>query len=60
LLKLPGAQGSKSYIVIGAVITLFAVTGLTHKQAYKDIFVITLTNTAAVFAIAVYYATGLY
>ena len=23
----------------GAVITLLAVTGLTHKQAYKDIFV---------------------
>ena len=25
----------------GAVITLLAVTGLTHKEAYKDIFVIT-------------------
>ena len=33
----------------GAVITLLAVTGLTHRQAYKDIFVITLTKTAAVF-----------
>src|SRR5206468_2051214 len=45
----------------GAVITLLAVTGLTHRQAYKDIFVITLTKTAAVFvAIAVYYATGIY
>jgi H+/gluconate symporter-like permease len=45
----------------GAVITLLAVTGLTHRQAYKDVFVITLTKTAAVFfAIAVYYATGLY
>jgi H+/gluconate symporter-like permease len=38
----------------GAVITLLAVTGLTHRQAYKDVFVITLTKTAAV-AIAVYY-----
>jgi H+/gluconate symporter-like permease len=45
----------------GAVITLLAVTGLTHRQAYKDIFVITLTKTAAVFvAIAVYYLTGIY
>src|SRR5262249_40561625 len=26
----------------GAVITLLAVTGLTHREAYKDIFVITL------------------
>jgi hypothetical protein len=33
----------------GAVITLLAVTGLTHGQAYKDVFVITLTKTAAVF-----------
>ena len=45
----------------GAVITLLAVTGLTHRQAYGDIFVITLTKTAAVFvAIAFFYATGLY
>jgi len=37
-----------------------AVTGLTHKQAYKDVFVITLTKTAAVFVvIGFYYATGL-
>ena len=33
----------------GAVITLLAVTGLTHKQAYKDIFAITLIKTGAVF-----------
>ena len=32
----------------GAVITLLAVTGLTHKQAYRDIFAITLIKTAAV------------
>lgn len=44
----------------GAVITLLAVTGLTHRQAYRDIFALTLIKTAAVFAvIALYYATGL-
>jgi len=45
----------------GAVITLLAVTGLTHKEAYKDIFVITLTKTTAVFVIiGLYYLTGIY
>jgi H+/gluconate symporter-like permease len=45
----------------GAVITLLAVTGLTHRQAYKDVFVITLTKTAAVFvAIGFFYLTGIY
>jgi H+/gluconate symporter-like permease len=44
----------------GAVITLLAVTGLTHREAYGDIFAITLTKTAAVFfVILVYYLTGL-
>ena len=44
----------------GAVITLLAVTGLTHRQAYKDIFAITLIKTAAVFVvIGAYYAFGL-
>lgn len=44
----------------GAVITLLAVTGLTHRQAYKDIFAITCVKTLAVFfVIAVYYATGI-
>lgn len=43
----------------GAVITVLAVTGLTHRQSYKDIFAITLIKTAAVFVvIGVYYATG--
>jgi H+/gluconate symporter-like permease len=43
----------------GAVITLLAVTGLTHRQAYKDIFAITLVKTMAVFfIIGVFYATG--
>jgi H+/gluconate symporter-like permease len=35
----------------GAVITLLAVTGLTHKQSYRDIFAITIIKTAAVFVI---------
>jgi H+/gluconate symporter-like permease len=43
----------------GAVITLLAVTGLTHRQSYKDIFAITLIKTAAVFfIIGLFYATG--
>jgi H+/gluconate symporter-like permease len=45
----------------GAVITLLAVTGLTHRQSYKDIFTVTLIKTAAVFVvIAFYYVTGIY
>jgi len=45
----------------GAVITLLAVTGLTHRQSYGDIFTITCIKTAAVFVvIAFYYLTGLY
>jgi H+/gluconate symporter-like permease len=44
----------------GAIITLLAVTGLTHRQAYKDIFALTLIKTLTVFiVIAVYYLTGL-
>ena len=44
----------------GAVITLLAVTGLTHRQSYGDIFAITVTKTLAVFVvIAIYYLTGL-
>ncbi|EAT08073.1 GntP family permease [Sphingobium sp. 10 DY56-G10] len=44
----------------GAVITLLAVTGLTHRQAYKDIFALTVIKTMTVFVvIAVYYLTGL-
>ena len=44
----------------GAVITLLAVTGLTHRESYKSIFCITLIKTLAVFVvIAVYYATGI-
>jgi H+/gluconate symporter-like permease len=36
----------------GAVITLLAITGLTHKQSYPDIFVITVLKTLAVFGVA--------
>lgn len=44
----------------GAVITLLTVTGLTHKQSYKDIFVITCLKTLACFLIiGVYYLTGI-
>jgi H+/gluconate symporter-like permease len=44
----------------GAVITLLAVTGLTHRQSYGDIFTITCIKTVAVFlVIAVYYLTGI-
>ncbi|HUR38994.1 MAG TPA: GntP family permease [Planctomycetota bacterium] len=44
----------------GAVITLLAVTGLTHKTSYVDIFAVTAIKTIAVFfVIAVYYLTGL-
>ncbi len=44
----------------GAVITLLAVTGLTHRQSYKDIFAITIIKTIAAFlVIAVYYTFGI-
>ncbi|PLQ02440.1 GntP family permease [Cupriavidus pauculus] len=44
----------------GAVITLLAVTGLTHRESYRDIFAITLIKTLAVFfVIFVFYTTGL-
>src|SRR5690606_3383061 len=43
----------------GAVITLLGVTGLTHRQAYKDIFAITIIKTLAVFVIiGLFYAFG--
>ena len=44
----------------GAVITLLAVTGLTHRESYRDIFAITVIKTLAVFfVILVFYTTGL-
>jgi H+/gluconate symporter-like permease len=45
----------------GAVITLLAVCGLTHRESYLDIGVITLMKTAIVFVIiALYCITGIY
>lgn len=45
----------------GAIITILAVTGLTHRQAYLPIFTLTIIKTLAVFlVIAFYYATGFY
>ncbi len=44
----------------GAVITLLAVTGLTHRVSYKDIFAITVIKTTAVFVvIGTFYLTGI-
>ncbi|WP_035060927.1 GntP family permease [Andreprevotia chitinilytica] len=44
----------------GAVITVLAVTGLTHRESYRDIFAVTVIKTLAVFfVIAAYYVTGL-
>lgn len=44
----------------GAVITILAVTGLTHKQSYRDIFAVTIIKTlACFFVILVYSLTGL-
>jgi H+/gluconate symporter-like permease len=39
----------------GALITLLAITGLTHKQSYGDIFALTLIKTAAVFLVIGFY-----
>ena len=45
----------------GAIITILTVTGLTHKQSYKDIFAITILKTVAVFLVIAFYTlTGLY
>ncbi|MDR2068226.1 MAG: hypothetical protein LBP41_04540 [Holosporaceae bacterium] len=40
----------------GAIITLFVICGLGHKDSYKDIFVIALVNTciASIAALALY------
>lgn len=44
----------------GAIIILLAVTGITHREAYKDIFVILIIKTlTALFSIAVFYLTRL-
>ena len=45
----------------GAVITLLAVCGLTHRQSYADIGMMTLIKTSMVFVMILFYAlTGLY
>lgn len=44
----------------GAVITLLAVCGLTHRQSYKDIFAVTIIKTCTVFLIIAFHSlTGL-
>ena len=40
----------------GAVITLLAVTGLNHRQSYKDIFAVTCIKTLAVFVVIAAYS----
>jgi H+/gluconate symporter-like permease len=40
----------------GAVITLLAVTGLSHKDSYRDIFAITILKTVAVFVVIACYS----
>lgn len=45
----------------GAVITLLAVCGLTHKTSYIDIFAMTVIKTAMVFVVILLYTlTGIY
>ena len=45
----------------GAVITLLAVCGLTHKQSYADIGMMTLIKTSMVFVMILFYSlTGVY
>jgi H+/gluconate symporter-like permease len=44
----------------GAVITLLAITGLTHRESYKDIFAMTLIKVTAVgVVIGLYYWFGI-
>lgn len=44
----------------GAVITMLAITGLSHRQAYAHIFACTIIKTVAIFfAIGVYYLFGI-
>jgi H+/gluconate symporter-like permease len=43
----------------GAIITLLTVTGLTHRQSYRDIFALTGIKILAVaVVIIIYYLTG--
>jgi H+/gluconate symporter-like permease len=44
----------------GAVITLLAVTGLTHRESYRDIFVVSvlIATSAVLLVIGAYYLFG--
>ena len=44
----------------GALITLMAVCGLSHKESYYDVFILTLLKTSVAFiCLAIYAVTGL-
>ncbi len=44
----------------GAIITLLAISGLTHRHSYRDIFALTILKTCSVFfVISLYYAFGI-
>lgn len=44
----------------GALVTLMAVCGLTHKESYYDVFMLTLLKTLVVFiCLAIYVVTGI-
>jgi len=44
----------------GAIITILAVTGLTHRESYRDIFAITLIKSLAVLGVILFFSvTGL-
>ncbi|QNU04870.1 hypothetical protein GM240_13635 [Peribacillus butanolivorans] len=54
------AGGMDSLPHNGEVITLLVITGLTHRQSYRDIFGITIIKTLAVFfVIGLYSLTGI-
>jgi len=54
------AGGTATLPYDGAVITLLAVTGRTHRESYRYIFVMTgIMVMASFLAIAIFYATGL-
>ena len=44
----------------GSILTVLIISGLTHRQSYKDIFVITIFKVAAAFfVIMLYYFFGI-
>jgi H+/gluconate symporter-like permease len=40
----------------GAIITLLAITGMTHRRSYGDIFVLTVLKTVAAFLVILLYS----